>query len=329
MTESQPIAPDNQEATNNKLITVVIALVVLAVVAAAVYFYLGKQKNEQVTVEPQIVVTEPEIIPEPIVEVQPEPEVQEAPEPLVELPEIVEEPVVEEAPKVELPLLDNSDSWIKEKLSSLTWRKELLRLVIDDDMVRRLVVFTDNFAQGLVSYEYSPLAQPQIKFSATKIVNDTTGDNTGSGVNSDGDALPAKASNALATEKWQWDEAQTARFKLYVDLLRSFEPEQLATWYFELKPLIDQAYAELGYEDQDFTEVLQDAVVRVLDMEFPSNDVTLVRPSVMYKYDDKELEQLPEADKLLLRVGKGNLLVIKSFLLEFNDALSRAEAEQE
>ncbi|REL27583.1 DUF3014 domain-containing protein [Thalassotalea euphylliae] len=328
MTESQPIAPDNQETTNNKLITVVIAFVVLAVVAAAVYFYLDTQKNEQVPVEPQIVVTEPEVVPEPIVEVPPAPEVQEAPEPLVELPEIVEEPVIEETPKVELPLLDNSDNWIKERLSSLTWRKELLRLVIDDDMVRRLVVFTDNFAQGLVSYEYSPLAQPQIKFSATKIASGSANDSADD-INRDGDALPAQSGNALAPEQWLWDEAQTARFKLYVDLLRSFEPEQLATWYFELKPLIDQAYAELGYEDQEFTQVLQDAVVRVLDMEFPSNDVTLIRPSVMYKYADKDLEQLPQADKLLLRVGKGNLLVIKSFLLEFSDALSRAEAQQE
>ena len=48
----------------------------------------------------------------------------------------------------------------------------------------------------------------------------------------------------------------------------------------------------------------------------------------MYKYQDEALESLSDADKLLLRVGKENLLVIKSVLLEFSDKLGRSRAQQ-
>ncbi len=106
-----------------------------------------------------------------------------------------------------------------------------------------------------------------------------------------------------------------------------YDSESLVELYIEVKPLISEAYAELGYPDQNFTDVLQDSIVRVLDMELPRQDMTLVRPSVMYKFDNSELEALPETDKLLLRIGRENLLVLKSVLLEFSDKLAKAEAE--
>ncbi len=96
----------------------------------------------------------------------------------------------------------------------------------------------------------------------------------------------------------------------------------------ELKPLIDEAYAELGYPDDDFSDTLQDAITRVLDMELPDSSLELVRPSVMYQYKDTQVEALPDSDKLLLRIGKENLLVIKSVLLEFSEKLARERGEQ-
>ena len=286
------------ESGSKGLTWLIIAVIISAIVIPIYYFLVVEEPKSpepivQEIIEPEPVV-EPEPIPEPIVEefVEPEP----APETVVE--------EVEE-PKIQLPMLDESDSWLKQQLTQLTWRKELLRLVIDEDMVRRLVVFTDNFAQGGIAYDYSPLVKPQNKFSAIEAVNEEGQTNT--------------------KEQWYWDDSQSRRFSLYVDLMRSFEPERLAQWYVEMKPLIDQAYEELGYPDSDFTDTLQDAIVRVLDMELPKSTVVLERPSVMYRYQDEDLESLPDAEKLLLRIGKENLLVIKSFLLEFSDALSRAE----
>lgn len=60
-------------------------------------------------------------------------------------------------------------------------------------------------------------------------------------------------------------------------------------------------------------------------MEIPKVELELTRPSVMYKFADDELESLDDSDKLLLRLGRENLLVIKSILLEINEKLSRVE----
>jgi len=281
----------NQNQTAKQTSWGIIAVIIVIVIAVSVglYFSSSPIKEPVEVIKPVVeAVIEPEIIPEP--EVVEEPET--APLPV----ETVAEPEVK--PEVLLPTLDESDAWIQEKLPSFTWRKELLKLVINQDMIRRFVVFTDNFSQGNLAYEHSPLIKPNTKFSANEIKT---------GANSD----------------WQWDETATRRFTLYVDLLRSFDSETLVQYYFEMKPLIDQAYTELGYPEDDFTDVLHDAITRVLDMEIPNESLDLVRPSVMFRFKDSEIESLDDSDKLLLRLGKENLLVIKSVLLEINERLAR------
>lgn len=237
---------------------------------------------------------------EPIVVVEPEEVIEPSPAPLIIEPEIEEEEVVDEVIKQGpvLPTLQESDQWLAEKLPTITWRKELLKLVIDDDMIRRLVVFTDNFAQGILAYEHSPLIKPNTSFSAREI-------------NENGQVVI------------KWDETSSRRFSLYVDLLRSVDSDTLVSWYYELKPLVDEAYRELGYPNEDFTDILQEAMTKVLDMDIPKERLELTRSSVMYQYKNEEIEKLDDAEKLMLRLGKENLLVIKSVLLEISEKLAR------
>jgi hypothetical protein len=277
---------EDQTQTGKQTSWGIIAVIIAIVLAAIVWLYVSSTEKEVII----------EVAPPPIVKVEVEPEPVVEPEIIV--PELEPEPVVIIEPEPVLPNLDESDAWIHEKLPSFTWRKELLKLVINQDMIRRFVVFTDNFAQGNLAYEHSPLIKPSTKFLATEIKNG-------------------------ASNNWKWDESATRRFTLYVDLLRSFDSETLVQWYFEMKPLIDQAYGELGYPDDNFTDVLHDAITKVLDMEIPKESLDLVRPSVMFRYKDAKVEALDEADKLLLRLGKENLLVIKSVLLEINERLAR------
>jgi hypothetical protein len=280
---------EDQAQTGKQTSWGIIAVIIAVVIATSVWLYVSTTTNEN-SVE---VISTP-VVAEAITE--PEPEIIAEPE---ELEQMIEpEQVIEKEPEPVLPSLDESDAWVQEKLPSFTWRKELLKLVINQDMIRRFVVFTDNFAQGNLAYEHSPLIKPSTKFSANEVKNGTS-------------------------SHWQWDESATRRFTLYVDLLRSFDSETLVQWYFEMKPLIDQAYAELGYPDDDFTDILHDAISKVLDMEIPKEPLDLVRPSVMYRYKDVEVEALDDSDKLLLRLGKENLLVIKSVLLEINERLAR------
>lgn len=272
---------------------VIVALVFIVAIAVIGYFYQSATPEP----EPVEVITEQEssAVEEMPTVIPPESEPTIIPDQTVQ--ETTTEPV-EIEPEIVLPTLNESDNWIREKLPTITWRNELLKLIVDDDMVRRFVVFTDNFAKGTIAYQHSILVKPTGKFSAQE------------------DEIDGQ-------HVLKWDENVTKRFSLYVDLLRTIDSDLLVQWYVELKPLIDQAYGELGYPDEEFTEVLHTAITRVLDMEIPKEQIELVRPSVMYKFKDQDIEQLSDADKLLLRIGKDNLLVIKSVLLEINEKLSR------
>jgi hypothetical protein len=45
----------------------------------------------------------------------------------------------------------------------------------------------------------------------------------------------------------------------------------------------------------------------------------------MFQFKDQNIEQQDDVEKFMLRLGKENLLVIKSVLLEINEKLSRGE----
>jgi hypothetical protein len=297
----------NDQANQNKVSWSLIAFILLVIIAIGVAWQFTGDMSEPVVIDKPV-----EIV-EEISET-----VTELPEPIIKVPDVVVDENIIESVKNPLPLLDSSDDWLKLKLPEITWRKELLKLIIDEDMIRRFVVFIDNFAQGIIAYEHSPFIPPSTKFTP------------------DIDSVSFKAfvpnsqqdflDNTLPVKQniWQWNENSSRRFSLYVDLLRSMDSENLIQWYKEIKPLIDEAYGELGYED-NFTNTLQDAITRVLDMELPKSSMELIQPGVMYKFADPNLEALPGADKLLLRLGKDNLLVMKSVLLELHEKLAQQE----
>ncbi|MEW6993079.1 DUF3014 domain-containing protein [Colwelliaceae bacterium MEBiC 14330] len=299
------ISTPEDSAREKKYGPLIMFVAIFIVVVIAIWQFSGgkaetsiKEINEQVpnTInypKTKVEAPEEEIIKdvETIIDVEPE------------IKPIVQTKAIVEQTSTVLPSLDESDPWVQEKLPELTWRNELLALIISEDMVRRFVVFTDNFSQGLLAYEHSPFTRPKTKFSVDE-------------------------QRFVEGEKdvWQWDNNTSKRFDLYVDLLRSVDSSTLVKYYFEAKPLIDQAYSELGYEE-DFTDTLQDAITQVLDFEFPKSSMALTRNSVMYKYQDPAIEGLNDSDKLLLRIGKENLLIIKSVLLEVNEKLTKKSAQ--
>jgi len=302
MDNSLPTQSSEQDSKENNSGPLIIFIVAFIFVAIALWQFSGGKIEKRPMDTSELLKQAPKekVVEEPIPLENESSEIEMAP---VETESVHIEPLIEEdvvlPPAVVLPLLDESDAWLQAKLPELTWRNELLSLLINEDMIRRFVVFTDNFSQGLLAYEHSPFIQPKVRFSV------------------DEQALSGDEQNV-----WQWDSATSKRFDLYVDLLRSVDSTTLVNWYFEVKPLVDEAYSELGYEE-DFTYTLQDAITRVLDMELPKSSMALTRTSVMYKYQEPQLEALADSDKLLLRIGKENLLIIKSVLLEINEKLTK------
>ena len=301
MENSESVKPDEQGENEKNSGSLIIFGVTLVLVVIALWQFSGGKVDKRAIDASELLKQEPvKVITVARQDVEADLIVVEN-EAMAEKPEsTVQLTVVEPEPVSLLPALDESDVWIQTKLPELTWRNELLTLLINEDIVRRFVVFTDNFSQGLLAYEHSSFVQPKVKFSVDE----------------------QSVTNQGQENTWQWDNETSKRFDLYVDLLRSVDSSTLVNAYFEAKPLIDEAYAELGY-DEDFTHTLQDAITRVLDMELPKSALEITRTSVMYKYKDPQIEALADSDKLLLRIGKENLLIIKSVLLEINEKLEK------
>ena len=286
---------------SNQSSWVLIAVILTIVIGILLFWKYGLSDEKIENIEaPEIIqpieevsiiksIQEDVIIEEPMTEV-----VIEAPQEIENLAEeIIEEPIQTELqPRLEL---DESDSWIQEALASIVWRKELLDLVMNDDMIRRFVVFVDNFSQGTISYSNSPFVKPLNDFHVKGAINNS--------------------------ESWEIDPSSFNRFSRYVALFKAADTDILIEKYIESQSLIEEAYAELGYSDNNFSEKLEASITKVLDIEYPKGEIEVIQPSVMYRYKDASIESLDDAEKLMIRLGKENLLVIKSVLLEVNEKL--------
>lgn len=238
---------------------------------------------------PETVMTEPEIV------MMPEPEVvpAEVPEP-VTLPEpsliAPATPAVVETP---LPGLEQADSVLKDELLALDWRPGLASLLITKEMVRNFVVTVDNLAQGRLVTEHDVLKPLEQGYRAT----------------------------ATDDGRYLAHPANTERYEPYLLLLESVPTAQLKALKQRYKPLLQQAFAELGYENLQFEQRVQQAIALLLATPELQEPPLLERPSVYFTFADPKLEQLPEAQKQLLRLSATQQQRARQLLKRWQQAL--------
>lgn len=115
----------------------------------------------------------------------------------------------------------------------------------------------------------------------------------------------------------QWiDAASYKRYTPYVDMLESFNNEALLNIYGIYKADIQAKFSEIGNPNEDFNEVLLQAIDQLLDTPEVPVPVEVYTDSVAYKYADERLENLNEPQKQLLRTGPDNMRRIKAKLRE-------------
>lgn len=206
----------------------------------------------------------------------------------------------------QLPHLNESDGYIISSLINFIPEKALLNLVVKHDVVRKVVVFIDNFAQGLVAYQHSPLVKLSLPYQVTPILNESelTVDE---GANKQEQFIPSAINSA--------------RFNRYLALFLALDSETMVAWYQGLSPLFEQAYQELGYEQQTFNDVLLISIERIIDFKMPKQSQVLVQPHVLYQYQNEMLESLPDGDKLLMRLGQENLQKLQARLAKIRELL--------
>jgi len=190
-------------------------------------------------------------------------------------------------------VLQATDQSIYNALAKFSLQTADIKAKLHDDMLRNTVVFIENFSHGHFVAKFSPVLTPKKPF-----VTQQQGD------------------------KLVIDPTSYQRYDIYADYINSMDSKEFAQYYRELKPSIDGFYAEIAKPNTKFDDALNQAIDMVLATPVIYTPIEVNSPSVMYLYNDSALENLNDAQKLLLRLGPKNLAQIKHKLRSIQAALS-------
>lgn len=192
--------------------------------------------------------------------------------------------------------LDESDPVVREFARAVSADARFGQWIQTKELVRKLVAAVDNVANGL-----SP--KPQVDFFSPdggfKVISD-------------------------AGETFV-DESGYARYDPVAEVFASLDTSGAVRLYRGLKPLIRQAYRDLGYPDTDFEDTLVKALAELLGTPVVKGRIRLEQKVVSYAMADPNLEGLSLAQKQLLRMGPKNVERIQKKILDLAAALGISE----
>lgn len=186
--------------------------------------------------------------------------------------------------------LNNSDEPMRELLNECSPHPRFAGWLKNKDIIRRFVAVVDNIANGESPTPHLEFLVPTENFKVFK-----RGDNA------------------------YLDPATYDRYNLVTAILTSMQTRKLVDIYRQAKPLIKQAYKELGYPEKDFGETLFRAFSVILDTPVIGSDIRLDEKVTVYAFADPGLENLSAAQKHLLRMGPKN---IKKIQAKIKDVIS-------
>ena len=198
-----------------------------------------------------------------------------------------------------LPKLDGSDSEISGAINSLVEGDALTGLFSFKSFIRHFVVTVDNMTNQKIPQRYIFTRRVPDKFTVIKQEFDT----------------------ALL------DSKNFKRYSAYVNLLDVVDSRKLVTVYVRFYPLFQEAYESLGYPDRYFNDRLIQVIDHLLAAPEIEGPINLVRPKVFYQFADPELELLSGGQKILLRIGYDNALLVKSKLKELRHILTKLSVQ--
>jgi hypothetical protein len=190
--------------------------------------------------------------------------------------------------------LSASDAVVRELASGLSSNPKLAAWLVNEDLIRRFTASVDNIASGV-----SPLAH--LEFLRPK----------------DGFEVDKKSGGQFVI-----DPASYRRYNLPAQVFASLDTEGAVALYRELKPLIDEAYAEIGPPNRSFEGRLEAAFDQLLAVPVLDDPARLNQLVVTYAWADDELESLSAAQRHLLRMGPENVSLIQGKLGELKAALA-------
>ena len=263
--------------SENRPLIIALVVVVLAIVGFVIYTMTSTEPEPQVVFQP-IAIPEPEA---EVTEAEPEPGV----EPVTEGPVEVDE---EAEPAFVLPLLNDSDQLIRDGVVSLTRHEGVNVWLSPNELIRKFVAFVDGIANGQVVKEPVRILTPEGPFLVRQI----------------------------SDEVYLLDNISYKRYDFFTAVVVSLDARRAAEFFLLVKPMLQEAYDELGYPNKKFDDVVFQAIGRLLETPVSNEPIRLVRPVVMYQFENKKLESLSAAQKQLIRMGPRNTRSIQVKLSE-------------
>lgn len=190
--------------------------------------------------------------------------------------------------------LATSDEAIRQLAAGLSSRPELSAWLANEDIVRRFVASVDSVAEGRSPAQQVEFLRPPTPFKA----------------------LPRAGGHVI-------DPSSYHRYDLIGDVVASLDPEGTVALLEELKPLIDDAYAEIAPPGRSFEERLHAAIDELLEVPVIEGDVPVEQKVTTFAYSDETLEALSSVQRQLLRMGPDNVRKIQAKLREINAVLAR------
>jgi hypothetical protein len=232
--------------------------------------------------------------PPPIASSSPKSEAAAPAAPSAEPAQAAEPPTAE--PAKPLPSLEASDAMMRETVSGLVGRKAFEAMVYPSQLIRRIVATVDNLPRETAPRRVMPL-----------------------------EPVPGAFAVVATGDEVTLTSANSARYAPYVRVFQTIDSRALARRYFESYPLFQRAYAELGFPGQRFHDRLLEAIDDMLEAPELAGPVKLVRPKVLYKFADPELESLSAGQKIMIRMGAANAAIVKAKLREIRRELAALE----
>ena len=203
-------------------------------------------------------------------------------------------PVINE-PVLELPSLNESDAFVRERLPEAVpepWRSR-------EDLLRRVAVVLENATRGEIPKRQLAYLAPEGRY-------------------------PVRTVEVPGADRPRFfvDPAGFERYDRYLDMLEALPPEQLALLLRDVSPLLTEALAELGTGVTVNGAVLE-AVDQMLAVPVLRGDVELVQPKVLFEYADPALEGLSDLQKQVLRMGPDNVARLQSYLRTMRETFVR------
>ena len=186
---------------------------------------------------------------------------------------------------ITLPPLEMSDAIIRELIGKLSTHPRIAAWLATDGLVRNFTVVVVNIAEGRTPASQLRRVRPTGPFQVTQRGAD-----------------------------WVIDPGSYDRYTPLAEAAASLDPAGAARIYKGLRPLVDQAYAELGYPDIPFDRMLERAIIRLLETPVVEDPIRVKPVGIGWVYTDPRLEDLTGAQRQLLRMGARNQQVVQEAL---------------